>query len=282
MDFETITFELRDDGLGILTLNRPDRLNAISFQMTEDLHELLDHLMVNLDCRVLIMKGAGTRAFSAGLDLKESAILESRKKPDRFKKFQYLDVPEAIKSKMYFQWRISQIVVKMRKISQPIIALIHGPASGGGFAFCMASDVRIASKEARFNNAFIKIGVSGADIASSYFLPRLIGLSRASEILYTGRFFEAEEAEKIGFVSKVVDEEKLLDAGIELAKDMLNKSPLGLRMTKEAINLTLDAPSLETMIQLENRTQVVCSSSKDAVEGVSSFFEKRDPNYPKR
>ncbi|NHI94529.1 MAG: enoyl-CoA hydratase/isomerase family protein [Candidatus Lokiarchaeota archaeon] len=277
-----MTFELKENGLGILTLNRTDRLNAISFKMTEELHELFDHLMVNLDCRVVIMKGAGDRAFSAGLDLKESSILAMKKKPEAFKQFYYLDVPEVVKSQMYFQWRISQIIVKMRKISQPIIALIQGAASGGGFAFCMASDVRIASKNARFNNAFIKIGVSGADLASSYFLPRLIGLSRAAEILYTGRFFGAEEAEKIGFVLKVVDDDKLLDAGIELAKEMLNKSPLGLRMTKEAINLSLDAPSLETMIQLENRTQVLCTTSKDAIEGVTSFFEKKEPKYPNR
>ncbi|MHA1784794.1 MAG: enoyl-CoA hydratase/isomerase family protein [Candidatus Helarchaeota archaeon] len=281
MQFETINFELRDNGLGILTLNRPDRLNAISFRMVEELHELFNHLMVNLDCRVLIMRGAG-RAFSAGLDLKESSILAMKRKPEKYKQFHFLDVPEVVKAKMYFQWRISQIIVKMRRISQPIIAIIQGPASGGGFAFVMSADVRIATRDARFNNAFIKIGVSGADMGSCYFLPRLIGLSRAAEILYTGRFFDGIEAEKIGFVSRIVKQDKLFDTAVELASDMLNKSPLGLRMTKEAINLSLDSPSLETMIQLENRTQVVCASSKDAEEGVISFFEKRDAKYPLR
>jgi len=280
-EYETIQFELKDDGIGILTLNRPKSLNALSFQMVEDLHDLLDKLMVNLDCRVLILRGAG-RAFCAGLDLKESNILERRKKPPEFKKFYFLDVPESVKSRWYFQQRISQIIVKMRKISQPIIAIIQGPASGGGFTLTLASDVRIASENARFNNAFIKIGVSGADLGSTYFLPRLIGLSRAAEILYTGRFVDAEEAERIGLVLKVVKEEELFDVAIDLAKNMLAKSPLGLRMTKDAINLTLDAPSLETMIQLENRTQVVCGSSKDTIEGVSSFFDKREPKYGHR
>jgi len=280
-EFETIKFELQENGIGILTLNRPDRLNAISFQMVEDLHAIYDHLMINLDCRVIILKGAG-KGFCAGLDLKEAPALAQRKKPDELKKFNFLDVSEPIKSKMYFQWRISQIIVKMRKISQPIIAIIQGAATGGGFTFTMASDIRIASEGAKFNNAFIKIGVSGADLGSSYFLPRLIGLSRAAEILYTGRMFDAEEADRIGFVLKIVKEEELMNSAMDLAKNLLAKSPLGLRMTKEAINLTLDAPSLETMIQLENRTQVVCSSSKDAVTGATSFFTKKDPEYPLR
>jgi enoyl-CoA hydratase/carnithine racemase len=233
---------------------------------------------------VLIFKAEGN-AFCAGLDLKESMILQSKRKPeDLKKKFYFVDVPEkdVIKAKIYAQWRTSQLIVKMRKINQPIIALIQGAASGAGFAFTLASDVRIAGKEARFNNAFINVGFSGADLSSSYHLPRLIGMSRAAEILYTGRFISAQEAEKIGLISKVVegDHSELLNAGIELAKEMLKKSPLGLRMTKEAINLSMDAPSLETMIQLENRTQMLCSTSNDVMEGVKSFFEKRDPEYP--
>jgi enoyl-CoA hydratase/carnithine racemase len=278
-DYETIKFELKDNGLGFLTLNRPKSLNAINFQMTEDLHSILDHLMVNMDCRVVILKSEG-RGFCAGLDLKEANVLGTRRPAPEYKKFYFLDVPEIVKMRMYFQWRISQLVVKMRRISQPIIAAIQGPATGGGFSLTLASDIRIAAEEAKFNNAYIKIGVSGSDLGSSWFLPRLIGLSRASEILYTGRFFIADEALKMGYVSKVVPNDKLLDTAIEFAEEMLLKSPLGLRMTKEAINLSLDAPSLETILQLENRTQVVCSTSKDAINGVSSFFTKKPPKYP--
>ena len=282
MNFETIKFELKENGIGLLTLNRPEKLNAMSFQMIEDLNKIFDHLIINLDCRVLILKAEG-RAFCAGLDLKESTILQSKKKPQELKeKFFFINVPEkdTIKAKMYAQWYTSQLIVKMRKISQPIIALINGPASGAGFAFALAADMRIAGQNARFNNAFINIGFSGSDLASSYHLPRLIGMSRAAEILYTGRFISAEEAEKIGLVSKVVDDTALLNAAIELAEELLKKSPLGLRMTKQAINLSLDSPSLETMIQLENRTQMLCSVSDDLMEGVQSFFEKRDPKYP--
>ena len=282
MNFETIKFELKENGIGLLTLNRPGKLNAMSFQMIEDLNKIFDHLITNLNCRVLILKAEG-RAFCAGLDLKESTILQSKKKPQELKeKFFFINVPEkdTIKAKMYAQWYTSQLIVKMRKISQPIIALINGPASGAGFAFALAADIRIAGQKARFNNSFINIGFSGSDLASSYHLPRLIGMSRAAEILYTGRFISAEEAEKIGLVSKVVDDTELLNAAIELAEELLKKSPLGLRMTKQAINLSLDSPSLETMIQLENRTQMLCSVSDDLMEGVQSFFEKRDPKYP--
>ena len=281
MDFETIKFELREDGIGILTLNRPDKLNAMSFQMFEDLHTIFDNLMVNLNCRVLILKGQG-KAFCAGLDLKEVNLLNMKKKPEDYKKFYYLDIPETFKNRMYFQWRLSQVIIKMRKISQPIIAIIHGAATGGGFALALASDIRIAGEKARFNNAFVKLGLSGSDVGTSYFLPRLIGMSRAAELLYTGRFINAEEAEKIGLVFKAVngDENKLLEVVIDIAKDLLTKSPLGLRMTKEAINLSLDSPSLETIIQLENRAQMLCGSSKDIKEGVSAFFEKRKPKYP--
>jgi len=286
MNLETIKFELRDDGIGILTLNRPNKLNAISLQMIEDLHTILDNLMINLDCRVVILKGEG-RAFCAGLDLKESIVLDSKNASQELKdKFYFLDVPknDNIKLFVYTQWRLSQIIVKMRKISQPIIAIIHGAAAGGGFAFTLASDIRIAGENAKFNNAFIKLGVSGSDMGTSYFLPRLIGMSRAAEILYTGRFIDANEAERIGLVLKIVegDENQLIDSAIELAKNMINKSPLGLRLTKQAINLSLDSPSLDTMIEMENRAQAISSRSKDMREGVAAFFEKREPKYPLR
>ncbi|MFW9952829.1 MAG: enoyl-CoA hydratase/isomerase family protein, partial [Candidatus Thorarchaeota archaeon] len=277
MEFETLQFELKGNGIGILTLNRPDKLNALSFQMIQDLHKIFDHLMVNLDCRVLILQANG-RVFCAGLDLKESTILQSKKKPTELKeKFFFLDAPykDIIKAKLYAQMHTSQIFIKMRKISQPIITIVNGAASGVGFALVLASDIRFASNKARFNNAFINVGFSGSDLGSSYHLPRLIGMSRAAEIMYTGRFVSAEEAERIGLVSRVVEEAKLYDSALELAEDLLKKSPLGLRLTKQAINLSLDAPSLETILQLENRAQMLCSTSDDIMEGVQAFLEKR-------
>lgn len=279
MDFKTIKFELKENGIGIVSLNRPEKLNAISFQMEEDLHNLLDSLMVNLDCRVLIFKGEG-RAFCAGTDLQEGLILNSKKSPPGYDSFHYLNVSEPIKRKLYHQWRISQIYVKMRKISQPIITIVHGAAAGGGFGFAMASDIRIVSTDVKFINASINIGLSGADVGGSYFLPRLIGMSKAAEILYTGKPIDAKEAEKIGLVLKVVEKDDLLATALELAEVMLKKSPLGLRMTKQAINLSMDSPSLENILQLENSSIVLTFSSKDIKEASSAFFEKRDPKYP--
>ncbi len=279
MEYKTIKFELRENGIGILTLNRPKKLNAISFQMEEELHQILDDLMVNLECRVLIFRGEG-RAFSAGTDLQEGLILDSKKNPEGYEKFYFLDVAEPIKRKMYHQWRITQIITKMRKIPQPIIAAVHGSVAGGGFGFAMASDIRIASEDVNFINASINIGLTGADMGGSYFLPRLINLSRATEIIYSGRKVSGKEAEKIGFILKIVDKDNLLDEALKLANELLAKSPLGLRMTKEALNLSLDSPSLNNILQFENSSIVLSFSSNDVKEAASAFFGKRKPKYP--
>lgn len=282
MEYETLKFELHENGIGILTFTRADKANAMSFQMVEELHSIFDALMINLDCRVLIIKAEGN-VFNAGQDLNDGTILKQKKKPERFKKdYYFLDAPEVLKSFMYYQNRIAELIVKMRKISQPIIAMVQGAAMGAGFSFTLATDIRIASKEAKFNAAYINLGLTGSDMGSSYFLPRLIGMSRAAELLYTGRFFNAEEALRIGFILKIVEKDKLLEAALEIAEELLSKSPLGLRMTKQAINLTLDSPSLETMIQFENRGQVLSGSSEDIWEAFYAYIEKRKAKFPLR
>ncbi len=281
MNYETIKFELQENGIGFLTFTRADKANAMSFQMVEELHSIFDDLMINLDCRVLIVKAEG-KVFNAGQDLNDGTILKQKKKPERYKNFYYLDIPEVLKNFMYYQTRISHLIIKMRKISQPIIAMVQGAAMGAGFSFTLATDIRIASKEAKFNAAYINLGLTGSDMGSSYFLPRLVGMSRAAELLYTGRFFDAEEALKMGFILKIVERDKLLDSALELAEELLTKSPLGLRMTKQAINLTLDSPSLETMIQFENRGQVLSGSSEDIWEAFYAYMEKRKAKFPLR
>lgn len=281
-NFNSIKYQELEEGIGILTLNRPEKLNAMNFEMIEEIHELLSELEWNLDCRVLIITGEG-RAFCAGTDLKEISLLDSEGKiPEKYSNLKYLKVDDNTKRKMYGQKRVAEVIIRLRRTNQPVIAAVRGPATGGGFALAMASDIRIAGESARFNNAVINIGMSGTDLGSSYFLPRLIGLSRAAEIMYTGRFVESQEAERIGFVSKVVPDDKLLEAALDLAREMLKKSPLGLRLTKEGINQTIDAPSLEAAIYLENRTQAVCMNTNDTIEGVMSFLEKRSPKYGKR
>ena len=172
-------------------------------------------------------------------------------------------------------------MILLRKIPQPVIAAVRGAAYGGGLSFALGSDIRIAGESAEFRNQFINIGVSGADCGSSYWLPRLLGFSRAAEFIYTGRIINAKEADRIGLVSKVVADGEILNEALKVAKEILGKSPMGVRFTKDALNINIDAPSLEAAIKLENRTQVVCLNTKDALEGITSILEKRKPKYGK-
>ncbi len=155
----------------------------------------------------------------------------------------------------------------------------NGVASGGGFAIALASDVRIATPSARMNATFIRIGLSACDIGVSYFLPRMVGSSVAAEYLLTGRFIDPVRARELGLVSRVVGQEALMDEGRGLVADMLHATPLGLRLTKEALNHAIDAGSLEAVIAMEDRNQVLTSQTEDFREGVAAFIEKRPPHY---
>jgi enoyl-CoA hydratase len=226
------------------------------------------------EIRVVVLRGAG-RAFCAGLDLKET----TQPAVDSARASSGLGGPSV---GMRMQRRISELPVLMRRAPQPIIACVHGPACGGGFALALASDVRLAGESVRMNAAFIKIGLSACDIGVSYFLPRLVGASLASELLLTGRFIEAERALATGLVSRVVPDDQLEDEARALADEMLQTSPLGLRLTKECLDMSLDAGSLEQVIAMEDRNQILCAQTKDMTEGVMAFLEKREPKYGDR
>jgi enoyl-CoA hydratase len=280
-NYKTIKVEEREDGISIITFNRPNTLNAISLQMTEDLLDYISTLEDSYAIRVVILTGEG-RGFSSGLDLKESQLVFFKKKvPVEYEKFEFLKTKDMVKRTIIAQKELSKVMIKLRKIPQPIIAAVNGPAYGGGLGFAIAADIRIASESAVFCNAFIKIGVSGADMGSSYWLPRLIGFSRAAEFMYTGRNMDAKEANNIGLVSRIVPNDELLNEAIKIAKMILNKSPMGVRLTKEALNLNINASSLEAAIELENRTQVICLNTKDAPEGAFSLLAKKEPKYDK-
>jgi enoyl-CoA hydratase/carnithine racemase len=167
----------------------------------------------------------------------------------------------------------------MRRCPQPIVSLVKGPACGGGFAFVLASDIRVAGESARMNAAFIRIGLSACDMGSSYFLPRLVGTSVASELLLTGRFIHAERALATGLVSAVVPDDQLEQAAQVYIDEMLATSPMGLRMTKEGLNFAIDAAGLEAAMAIENRNQLMCARTNDAREGMRAFVEKRAPVY---
>ncbi len=280
VEYETIKVQEREDGISIITFNRPNRLNAINFQFVEDLQDYLNTLENNLGIRVVILTGEG-RAFCSGLDLKDGQVIFKKKVPEELQKFDYLQNKDKIKRAVIVQKLISQLMITLRKIPQPVIAAIKGAAYGGGLTFAMAADIRIAGESAKFCNAFINIGLSGADCGSSYWLPRLIGFSRAAEFMYTGRVFNAQEADKIGFVSKVVPDDEVLYEALKIAKLIISKSPIGIRFTKDALNMNVDASSLDSATKLENRTQVICINAEDALEGVFATLEKRESKYDK-
>jgi len=177
------------------------------------------------------------------------------------------------------QRTLSRIIVAMRRCPQPIVALLHGAAAGGGFSLALASDIRIAGPGARFNAAFIRLGLSGCDMGVSYFLPRVIGASNAAMMLMTGRFLDADRALATGLVSEVVPDETLEAAAQGYVQDLLHASPIGLRLTKDALNFAIDAPSLEAAIALEDRNQVLTLESGEVTEGLKAFVEKRPPRY---
>ncbi|MHA1931566.1 MAG: enoyl-CoA hydratase/isomerase family protein [Promethearchaeota archaeon] len=279
-EYKTLKIDEREEGISIITLNRPLVLNAINFLMIEEFLDYLDYLENNYDINVVILTGEG-RAFSAGLDLKDMSSLGSNELYKTDPRFRYLKTKDSIKVGFMLQRRITQIMIKLRKIPQPVIAAIKGPAYGGGLALSLAADIRIAGESTVFCNAFIKIGVSGADCGSTYWLPRVIGFSDAAEIIYTGKDVDAKEAKRIRLVSRVVADSSILEEALKIARTMTNKSVLGLRLTKQALNINIDAPSLESAIELENQTQNFTSKSNDAREASVAFSQRREPKFDK-
>jgi enoyl-CoA hydratase len=180
---------------------------------------------------------------------------------------------------MKVQQYIANLIPLMRSLPQPIIAAVNGAASGGGLALALGSDIRIAATSARFNVAFIKVGLSACDIGTSWLLPRFIGASRAYELMLTGRFADAAEAERIGLVTRVVPDAELLDAAYAEADLILANGPFGVRMTKEVMWSQLEIGSLQAGIDLENRTQVLSSFAGDMEEAMAAFLEKRPPQF---
>jgi enoyl-CoA hydratase len=260
MSFETLLTERRHHVLW-LTLNRPEALNAMNRMLVRELREVFAGLPGDHATRLVVLRGAG-RAFCAGLDLKESQ-----------------DGDGSVQAGLRAQRTISELVIMMRRAPQPIIACVQGAACGGGLALALGADVRLAGESARMNAAFIRIGLSACDVGVSYFLPRMVGASVAAELLLTGNFIDAMRAERLGLVSRVVPDAELADAAQALADEMLRNSPLGLRLTKECLNASLDAGSLEQVIAMEDRNQILCSRTADFREGITAFLQKRAPTY---
>jgi enoyl-CoA hydratase len=261
--------DLRTDGDVVwATMNRPDRLNALNPKLVEELRDFFVGLYWRRDVRVVVLSGAGG-AFCAGLDLKERSTQGDGSR-------------RSVGASLTGQRRISEIVIAMRRCPQPIVACVDGAAAGGGFALALASDIRIATPRTRMNAAFIRIGLSACDIGVSYFLPRMVGSSVAAEYMLTGRFIDAERAYQLGLVSRVVAPDAMEAEARGFVADMLHATPLGLRLTKEALNHAIDAQGLEAAIAMEDRNQILASLDGDFSEGARAFLEKRPPVYERR
>lgn len=256
-------------GVRLLTLDRPDRLNAMNHRLVAELHERLDEIQADPDVRCVVVTGAG-RGFCAGLDLRDGAAVPAAADRGR------------VQQGMATQQHIATLIPHLRSLKVPVIAAVNGPASGGGLALALGADVRVCDASATFNVAFVRIGLSGCDIGVSWLLPRLIGASRAFELLLTGRIVDAEEADRLGLVSRLVDEGGAVDAALGIADQIVGNSPLGVWMTKEVMWSQLEVASLQAGIDLENRTQIMTSMSGDMTEAVQAFVEKRPPNFTNR
>jgi enoyl-CoA hydratase/carnithine racemase len=241
--------------LTVVTLNSPDKLNAMSMELVSQLHTTLDALAAS-ESRVVIITGAG-RGFCSGLDLSKPAVAPTA------------EVRTGAAAGMRTQEFVASLVPKIMALPQPVIAAVNGPAVGGGLGIAAACDLRIASRSAVFCTQFIKLGISGCDIGISYTLPKLVGATRAAELIFTARKFGAEEAERIGLVSEVADDDQLMTRAREIADVLLSYSPFGLEMTKQVFRANQDAANVSAAIALENRTQIL--SATQIVGGFGGF-----------
>jgi enoyl-CoA hydratase len=260
--YQTLLLERRQDGIVLLTLNRPERLNAITFRMFDELHEACAELFADRDARVVVVTGAG-RGFCSGLDLDEATKLSDMS-------------PHEL---MLGQQRWAGAVVAIHELPQPVIAAVNGPATGGGLGFALAADIRLASPEALFNAAFVRIGLTAGDIGVSWSLPRVVGMGHAAEIMFTGRFVDAEEAARIGLVNRVVPRERLLDEAVGLAAEIASNTRLGVTLSKRVLNANVDAGSLSSAVEVENRGQTLATRGNDFAEALAAFREKRQARF---
>ena len=238
MDEQILMAEDLGGGLERLTLNRPARLNALNQPMAKALLAHFEGRRRDMATRVILLCGAG-RAFSSGADLKAAGQ------------------PDALQDGPRGDWVLRDLMKAMRACPQPIIALVRGPAAGGGLALALASDIIVASETAAFHSAFINVGLSGAELGVSWRLQRTIGVSRAREMLYTGRPLKAAEALTCGLVSAVTPDADLDTYGLSLAADMLRAQPDALRLSKRSFDATLDAVSLDAALEIEERAQML-------------------------
>lgn len=265
----TVTITTPADGVRLVTLDRPERLNTLNVDLVRDLHAALDEVAADRDCLVVVLTGAG-RAFCAGLDLNGYGDPEREEE---------MGLPLATLDR---QREIADLTQKIHDLPQPVIAAVNGAAAGGGLALVLASDIRIAVPEAVFAVSFIRAGFSACDIGVSWLLPRVVGAGHAHELMLTGRRFEPDEAERIGMLHRVVPATDLIDVALAKADEIMLNPPASVQLTKQGMWAALEMPTLATAIEFENRQQVITALTEDAPEASRAFLEKRRPSYRHR
>lgn len=250
------------DGIATITLNRPDALNALTFEVYAELRDIFPELSRRDGVKVVVITGQG-KGFCSGGDV--NAIIGELLKLD-------------IKGLLDFTRMTGQVVKNIRALNKPVIASINGIAAGAGAVIALASDLRIASERAKFAFLFVRVGLAGADMGAAFLLPRLVGLGKATELLYTGDVVTAEEAFRIGLVNKLVKEQDLASETLALASKLAKGPGFALGLTKEALNkeLSLD---LDSAIDKEAEIQALCMVTKDFNEGYRAFVEKREARF---
>jgi enoyl-CoA hydratase len=254
------------DHVRLLTLNRPEQLNAMTAELCEALHVQLAAIAHERDCRAVILTGAG-RGFCAGLDLHGYGAAPEN------------DGSDAPRDRLANQEHMSRLILALRALPQPVIAAVNGPAAGFGLALSLGCDIRYAAPEAVFRAAFINIGVSNCDMGTSWLLPRLIGASRSHELMLTGRRVDAEEALRIGLVADVAGAGQLGERALESAVQIASLAPWGVRLTKRGIWTALEIPSEQAAIEFEDRQQIMSTFGQAVPEAIEAFLDKRPAEF---
>jgi enoyl-CoA hydratase/carnithine racemase len=262
---ETIDLRRVREGVVVATLNRPDRLNAMTGTMFRELEQLAFELGDDDALRVLVLTGAG-RAFCAGYDLDDA-----------------LELPSLSPMGMLDQQELAvRALTAIRGLRVPVIAAVNGPAAGGGLSLALAADIRIAAPQAKFNAAFVRIGLSAGDLGASWLLTRLVGPAVAAEFAFTGRQMGADEAERTGLVNRVAPAESLLDETLALADTIAANSPGGVQLSKRALQANMEVTSFAAALELENRGQALLTRGEDMPEALAAFREKRPASFTGR
>lgn len=244
--------------IAVLTLNRPEKLNALSYDLVEDLHSALGQIGADNNLRVVVLTGSG-RGFCSGLDLTD---------PNPEKAGEGTEFP---RSGMRWQERIAELTARIQRLRQPVIAAVNGVAYGGGMGIALACDIRIGSASARFCTQFIKLGLGGCDIGVSYTLPRIIGAGPAFDLILTARAVDADEALRLGLISRLSADGAVVDDAVQIAETLCSYGKFGVESTKQVLWANLEATSLEAALHLENRSQILASTSGETREASEAF-----------